>query len=379
MRLQTSVFISASAVFSVGKTYQIMAVSDTELLFWVEAGGKRFYDHANGVIRSRTRVHRAVIPAEILDSAGEYAVCYRRMIERKGDYSVTGPEERERYCFRPIPSEGPVHIYQVADAHQKPDFPQRSAGFFDRLDLLIVNGDTFDYLDRETDFDYLYRLLSDITAGEIPVVFAKGNHDNKGVVAEKLVEYAPTDCGKSYYTFRLGRLWGIVLDCGENCADESPVYGNTVCHHIFREEETEWLRSVIKNAEKEYLADGVEYRIVISHAAITNVRQKPFDIEVELYREWVALVNQMIKPDLMLSGHLHITALSMPGSELDTLGQSCPVIIGANPVGWQTGVLTDYIGCALTLSEKSAEICFTNAERKAVERHCIDLKHEETD
>lgn len=375
MQTGNNIFIASPAVFAVGTNYQIMAVTDEEILFWAEVGGRRFYDHSNGVIRSRKRAHRAIVPMELLNEARTYSVCWRVVRDRKGAYSETGKIERLQYDFNPVPSGGAIRLYQVADAHQKPELPFRSAKYFgEALDLLIVNGDTFDFLDCERDFDYLYRMLSEITGGHIPVVFAKGNHDNKGKLAENLEDYTPTDCGKSYYTFRLGRIWGMVLDCGENCVDESPEYGNTVCHHVMREEETDFIRRVIADAGREYAAEDVEYRLIVSHCAFTNVRNKPFDIEVDLYREWNSLINRNIRPDLILSGHLHITAVSFPGGELDTLGQSCPVVIGAHPVGWQTGVLTDFIGCGITLDGRAASVLFTDASLRVTERKDFGLE-----
>ncbi len=375
MMLTNNPFITDPAVFAVGNDYQIMAVTNEELLFFVEVNGKRYYDHSNGVLRSKMRAHRVVIPMTEVDDARAYVVCFRRVHCRKGDFSETGEIERIEYAFRPVPKTGEICIYQISDAHQKPDLPQKSAMYYGKkLHLLIINGDTFDYCNTEEDFDYLYRLIADVTHGELPVVFAKGNHDNKGVVAEKLAEYTPVRDGKSYYTFRLGCIWGLVLDSGENCVDTSPEYGNTVCHHEFRQEETKYIKDVISRFVQEYAAEGIEYRMIVSHCAINNVRCKPFDIEVDIYQEWVNLINTYIRPDFMMSGHLHITTVCMPDDVLDTLGLNCPVIIGANPVGWQTGILTDFIGCAVSLQKDKVTVRFTDTQQKVVETHTFFKK-----
>lgn len=374
-RTISKVFLYTPAVFAVGNTYQIMAITDEEILYFVEVNGKRYYDHSNGVIRSKTRVHRAVVPMAELDHAKGYTVGYCLVKKRKGDFSETGEVETLNFSFRSIPGMGKINIYQVSDSHQKPSLPHKAGQYYGKdLHLLIINGDTYDYCNQERDFDYLYSIIESITHGEIPVVFAKGNHDNKGVLAENLEEYTPVRNGRSYYTFRLGRLWGLVLDCGENCVDESPEYGNTVCHHYFRLEETEYIKDVISRANEEYLAEGVEVRMIVSHCAITNVREKPFDIEIDIYQEWVDLINQNIHPDFIISGHLHITTVCFPGGELDTLGQSCPVIIGANPVGWQTGVLTDFIGCAVELDGNQVNVLFTDTAFSVVEKHTFERK-----
>lgn len=359
-------------VYAVGKKYQIVVYSDYEMLVGIKAGGRIFYDNSNGVKRSLEKVHKITVPSEIIDSAEKYSVCYTRVIERKGDYTQTQDEVTIEFAFKPIKNNGDIKVYQVADAHQKEIFPEKSARYFgDDTDLLVINGDTFDYLNSPEDFEYLLRMTSEIAHGRIPVVFAKGNHDNKGKYAEKLCDYVGTDCGRSYFTFRLGSLWGMVLDCGENCADETDFYGKTVCHHAFREEQTDFIRSVISRAEKEYLEPGVKTRLIVSHCAFNNVRVKPFDIERGIYEEWTKLINDYIKPDLMISAHLHIARCCLPDSDLNTLGLKVPFVIGSDPVGWQTGKITDFIGLALTISDKNVTVEFTDSALKCLERHVL--------
>ena len=364
------------AVFAVHNNYAVTCLTEKNVLLCLEIGGKRYYDDSNGVIRCRERSHTVSVPIKALDESGKYSVVCRKVVKRLGDYTETLDEVRYDFAFKPVKCGEPINIYQIADAHQKPVFPERAAKFYgDELNLLVINGDTFDYLNKENDFDYLFRLIQNVTEGKIPVIFAKGNHDNRGAFAECLERFSPTFNGKSYYTFRLGEIWGVVLDCGENCVDESPEYGHTVCHHLFRVEETEFIERVIEDRKNEYEAEGVKVRVVISHAAINNVRCKPFDIERDIYGKWVKLINENVKPDFMMSGHLHITRFCLPGDELDTLGLDCPFIIGADPVGWQTGVLTDYIGLAVTIDGQKVKTAFTDSGSNVLERNEFTLKN----
>lgn len=365
--MMENVFISAPAVFAVGRDYQIMAVTDSELVFWVEINGKCYYDHSNGVLRSACRAHRAVVPAEELDSARRYTVCFRMVSDRKGSVPVTGDIQKIDYSFRPVPESGKINIYQVADAHQLSGLPHMTGKFFEEeLHLLILNGDTFDFCHKEQDFDYLYYLASELTGGEIPIIFTKGNHDNRGYLAERLADYTPVQNGYSYYSFRLGNIWGLALDCGECCADQYSEYGNTVCHHDFRMNETAFIERIIENHSQEYEAPGVKYRLIVSHSPITHIRQAPYNIETELYSRWTELINENIRPHFMLSGHLHILEVSYPGGRLDTLGQKCPVVIGSKPVRGAEGGITDFIGCAVTLEEKNVTVRFTDISKNTV-------------
>lgn len=360
-------FLTSPAVFVAGSSYQIMAVADIELLYWVEVNGRNYYDSSNGVLRSACRAHRAIVPMEELNKARGYTVCYRRVLDRKGAVPVTGDIEKIEYSFRPVPEEGKINIYQVADAHQLDKLPHMAGHYFGQdLHLLILNGDTFDFCHKEQDFDYLYYLAESLTNGEIPIIFTKGNHDNRGYLAEKLAEYTPVINGHSYYSVRLGNIWGLVLDCGECCDDEYPEYGHTVCHHAFRLEETGFIKDIIDQAPTEYNSPGVKYRLIISHSPVTHIRQEPYNIERELYSEWTKLINENIQPHFMLSGHLHILEVSYPGGKLDTLGQNCPVVIASKPVCDSARKIIDYVGCAVTLEDQKVSVLFTNSNKNIV-------------
>ena len=55
------------AVFAVGKFYQIIALSGCESMMWVKIGGRCYYDHSNGILRSKKNVHKITVPMAELD------------------------------------------------------------------------------------------------------------------------------------------------------------------------------------------------------------------------------------------------------------------------------------------------------------------------
>ncbi len=174
-----------------------------------------------------------------------------------------------------------------------------------------------------------YEMASRITKGRIPVVLARGNHDTRGRYAEMFSEHFPRRTGNSYYTFRLGNIWGLVLDCGEDKEDTHPEYGGLVCCHDFREKETAYIKQVICQAKEEYDEPDVAHRIVICHIPFTTLGEKDFDIERETYAEWVGLLREHIKPEMILCGHVHTWEIYNCGSERDAFGQSCPTVVGS--------------------------------------------------
>lgn len=317
------------AVFAVKKEYQIMVPVEKPSLMWVQVGDRKFYDAANGIMRSDVEVHRISVPMNVLDEAESYTVCEKEIIERKPYFTETKETSYYKFSFRPVKKTSDIRAYHIADAHNNVDGPIAAAETFGDIDFLIMNGDIPDHSGKTENFNTVYEIAAAVTKGEIPIVFSRGNHDMRGFFAEKFAEYTPGDRLNTYYTFTLGAIWGIVLDCGEDKGDDHPEYGGTVACHVFREKQTEFIKDVIKNKENEYGQNGVKYRLVISHNPFTFVREKPFDIEREVYSEWARLLKENVKPDLMISAHIHKFYIKQPGEDMDSLGQPCPLVVAS--------------------------------------------------
>lgn len=320
------------AVFAVGNTYQIMVPVECETLMWVKIGDNCYFDESNGIIRSHVTLHRMTVPMHELDRHKEYTVCYRKIIERKPYFSETENEEAVTFAFSPV-SGDKIRAYHISDAHNLVENPVAAAKKFEKeygkIDFLILNGDVPDHSGEIKNFDNIYEIVSQITSGNVPAVFSRGNHDTRGIYAEHIAEYTPNQNGNSYYSFRLGNIWGLVLDCGEDKPDSHAEYGNTVCCSYFRRKETGYIENVIKNAANEYNAPNTDYKLIIAHNPFTRSYKEPFNIEEELYSYWAKLLREEIKPDIMLCGHTHELKIDMPGSENDALGQPCPIVIGS--------------------------------------------------
>lgn len=324
-------FDTTPIVYVVGNNYQIMVPVNQETLMWVEVDGKLFYDDVNGILRSNCTTHRMIVPQELLDRAGEYKVCYRIVNQRKPYNSSVSEVFEYKSLFKPVTSEEPK-FFSIADAHNRVDEPVAAAKAFGDMDFLILNGDIPNDAGDTKNFATIHRIASEITYGEIPVVYARGNHDMRGIYAENIVDHTPNDNGNSYFTFRLGKIWGIVLDCGEDKTDAHTEYGSTVCCTDFRRKQTEFLRSVIANAENEYAASGVEYKIVVCHDPFTEYDEnKPSAEDYAIYTEWARLLRESVKPNVMITGHVHQAYITEIGGALDKLGQACPVVVGSAP------------------------------------------------
>lgn len=355
------------AVFAVGNEYQIMVPVTCPSLFWVKIGDKCFYDEQNGIMRSITTVHRVCVPMEILDNAGGYTVCEKEIIERKPYFPTTKETVETAFDFYPVTDKKSIKAYHIADAHSLVDPVVAAAKVYGDFDFVIMNGDIPNHC-GELDFLLtVYEIADKVTGGEKPIVFARGNHDLRGFYAEKMAEYTPSQNLNTYYTFRLGPIWGIVLDCGEDKEDSHEEYGFTVACHPFRVRQTDFIKKVIENRKDEYEADGVKLKLIISHNPFTYLQEPPFDIEKEIFGEWAKLLKENVKPDLMISGHVHGVFFKNPGDDFDHLGQPCPLLIASDVKRAENY----YVGAGIEFCENETNVTVTNSEGKTLQRRKI--------
>ena len=355
-------FICHPTVFAIEDSYQIILPVKSEMLFWVEVDGVKYYDHSCGILVSSTLIHKVALPMKALNRAKKYTVCYKKIIDRKPYFPETEELVEITYKFHPITGRKPIKFYHVSDAHGRVEasVSAAKARFGKDIDLLVLNGDIANHSGNFENICMLYQIASGITEGKKPCIFSRGNHDMRGAMAEKLADFTPTAGGLTYFTFRLGSLWGVVLDCAEDKLDTNEEYGGTICCHEYRLAETEFLKSVVKS--KKYASKGIKHRIVISHLPFTirNFEDDGiFDIENDIFSEWVKLLNDGIKPDLLLSGHFHRCETVLPSDELDHRGQTFPVVIGAKP-GALNGE-SGFSGSAIVFEDNEISLQFTDS------------------
>lgn len=353
-------------------SYYIMVVSDEEALISINIGNKNYYYHSNGIRVSSPGVHRFIIPQEVLNQEKQYTVIIEKMLERKAYFSEIGEKAQKTYKFKPIEKSDNINIYHLADVHGMEKRAIGAVKYIEKdLDLLIMNGDISSSSDTFEDIILTYKITSEITRGEIPCVISRGNHDMRGPNAENLSAYMPGDNGKSYYSFKIGCIWGLLVDCGEDKNDENDAYNKTICCHEFRLEQENAICQIIKNAKNEYDADGINYRFIISHIPFTFKVNPPFDIEKDLYKRWSELIRVNIKPHLMLCGHTHDACVSTSGSEYDELGHPCTVVVGSD---LRKDEENKYVlsGAFLNIKKDRIDITFNN-ENNVIGQYTLEL------
>ena len=340
------------AVFAVSNNYQILVPVTAPSLMWVRIGDRCYYDHANGVLRSKCKVHRMTVPAAVLDQAGEYTICERRIPHRKAYCSKPDPVVETTFAFFSVPLDNP-RAYMIADAHNRVREPISAARTFGAFDFLIFNGDVPENTDSIRSMMTVFRINDVLTGGTKPLLFTRGNHELRGKYAEDYAEYIPSENGKFFYPFRLGSVSGILLDCGEDKMDDHPEYGGTICCHAFRKEQTRFLESCCPDTQ-------AQTRIVIAHSPFTMRFGDPFDIEKDTYTYWSQLLQKNVRPHSMLCGHMHTMKISAQGSDSDYLGHPCTVIVGSKPANGY------FAGTGFTFRRDEIEVVFTDSNGKTL-------------
>lgn len=347
-------------VFAVKNDYQIFVTTHGETIVSVKVNGKLYHDEIAGVMRSKVPVHIVSVPQCELNKAKEYTIIYRRVLKRNY-YGVDLDEPVEiSFNFKPIESDK-INIYHIADSHRlRKSVIEAGKYFGEDLDLLIFNGDVYEC--ELEDFYCQLKFASEITKGEKCVVASRGNHDVRGAFGEDYAKYNPTDNGMPYFTFRVGSVWGIVLDCGEDAADDYPKGSCIPVFRPFKEKQTEFIREVAK--AKEYEEDGIKHRLLISHHPIGMKLPAPYDIDEDLYEEWSKIVYNEMRPELSLFGHTHEAVICEEGGKCDAYGyQKGLAVIGSKP---DFSEKAGFIGCGIVLSDKEPEIFFSDENRNKV-------------
>ncbi len=309
------------SVFRVGKDYQIIFRTVTKGIGWIEIDGVRYTDEECGLLKYGT-VHKICVPGTILDEKKSYTVVFVEYKEKPPYYPKGVETVREEYKFYPCEGDN-FTMFQFADTHGAVDVPLEAYKKYvesnggNDADILVLNGDINDSSATIECFDVSFALAGESVHGTRPVLYSRGNHDTRGDAAENLPDYIPTAFRggrrETFYTFRMGGLWGIVLDCGEDKYDKNVEYGGTIFFDNFRRRETAYLESVLADAENEWNAPGVTSRIAICHVPFVEHFEFPFDVGGEYYEKWTRILSEM-NTDLLLCGHMHEAYFIAPHS-----------------------------------------------------------------
>ena len=302
-QLRPCTFTYGAVVYAVEDDYQIVFSTSDSAVAWVEIGGECYYDLYAGSMKSIDRVHKIEVPQAVLDNAKSYTVCAKQMIYRGPFGGYTGETISQSYKFRPVDTSDGLDYFALSDVHEAVDAAVSAAQA--KFDFIVLIGDMVSMVETERDAQLANELAYGITKGQVPVIYARGNHEIKGEYAEDLWKYVGARGQDYYYTATLGEdVFCVVLDMGEDHEDDWWEYYGTARFDIYRQEQTEFLEEILENGEFE----NYRYRLALCHIPIQHVDNK-FE---SFKQEWTRLLNEM-DIDMCLSGHKHKLWPFIPG------------------------------------------------------------------
>lgn len=238
-----------------------------------------------------------------------YKVVATRVVKMKAYWPEKGlPAESPERTFMTFDRAKPaVSFSAIADTHEDAarvnDLLQ--AVDWTKTDFLVHIGDAFHGLESEDQlFGQWLGPAAWAAAGAKLLMFVRGNHEMRGAFARNLLDYVPTPEGRYYYARDHGPVHFIVLDTGEDKADETNVYAELNKVEAYREEEFAWLERHL--ATEKRVAEA-PFRVILLHQPNWGWARERGD-------EWTALANKG-KIDLVIGGHYHRLRTYEPGSQ----------------------------------------------------------------
>ncbi|MGN0458474.1 MAG: metallophosphoesterase family protein [Eubacterium sp.] len=307
----------------------------------------RLYDENNGRKNGQSIIHTVKVPKEQL-SGNTYKVGSTRVIDELSYGGRLGKTiESEAHTFNDSFDEN-INVLSVSDWHT---FNKKAEQAVEKLgedyQAVVLLGDCAPGLMSENDVvDYIIKFGYDLTKGEMPIIYTRGNHETRGRQAIKLADYLGMD--SFYFTTSLGDYDIIVLDSCEDKEDSHPEYGGMVDYKHYRTEMVNWLNTLQNDKD--------DKTIVFSHA-------REICIEEDLSESALNKINS-INSSLLVSGHEHIYSFDSSNG-LPTLVDGG---VDANGGG-------SYVAALLKLSPDGIDIVCTDNNANNVVNESIEWKN----
>ncbi|MGL6196873.1 MAG: metallophosphoesterase, partial [Thermoguttaceae bacterium] len=234
----------------------------------------KFYEKYHGSILATNTLHTVRVSGLKPNSKYSYKVVTQKLNSWNGGYDIKLDEkvEGESNVFKTFDNTKKSTSFVVLnDIHENNELMRdllASAGLRQTnrdnrdVDFVVYNGDMAHTIESE---DHLFSAFQDtgteIFGETIPLFYARGNHETRGKFACNMSCYFPSKDNRFYYLFRQGPVACIVLDGGEDKADNHWAYFTLADYDDYRQEEADWLKNAIQSKE----FTSADFRIVVMH------------------------------------------------------------------------------------------------------------------
>ena len=293
-------------VYVVEDKYQSVFSTSAEATAWVEIGNKNYYDAYNGSTKKFSKIHKIEVPQDDLDASKRYTVHTQQSIYTGPFGGFLGHDITMAIDFKPVDSSDGLQYLSFSDVHMNDWQTAKTASYVEKYDFLVLAGDLISDVETFDDANFNNLVAYEITQGQIPVVYARGNHDVKGRYGEELHKFVGAKGESFYYNFYLPDTYGVVLDIGEDHDDDWWEYYGTSHYEEYRDAQIAFLQEEV--AKRDF--DAYKYHLGVCHIppVFVNYRHNHIHVKEEMTR----LLNQM-DIDMFLTGHQHQIMIFEPG------------------------------------------------------------------
>lgn len=306
----------------------VCAIFNKPCLAWVEVLDannntvKSIYQVEDGMRNANTELFKFKL--DIPDGKLNYKVVAKEITKfepYKIEYAGTIQSEPIQIAV-PQQKQDSIQCLILNDIHEEKD---SYAFLYDKSqlskkDLVFLNGDSFHYVTNQADLtEKLLKPVGNKFASKTPFVMVRGNHETRGSFARDYKKYFDYPENKYYQAFRMGPIFWVVLDSGEDKPDDHEVYGGTVDYDSYRLEQKEWLTKVLNSKERR----EAKHTLVVTHIPFHHSDDwHGTKHNFECFHE--VLNNN--KVDAVISGHTHKYSFHPPDNN-----HNYYVIIGGGP------------------------------------------------
>ena len=298
---------------------------------------ERRYETVAGRKQARKTLHSIRLKGLRPDTKYRYRIFSQEVSEWKhndkvyyGDIAASNVYSRQPFAFSTLPTSGcDLSFIVLNDIHGRADY---MAGLcrpidFARIDFVAFNGDMSNSTESP---EQLYRDFIDASVGafasETPILYNRGNHETRGVFADRLHDYFPTRNGRHYQLCKVGSVCFLLLDCGEDKPDTDIEYGGLADYDAYRREECEWLRRAVASETFR----NASARVVFLHIPLDGGTWHGSN---HLRNLFLPILNEA-GINIMFSGHTHRYGFHPANDEV-----RFPVVVNGNQ---------SYIRCDMT-------------------------------
>ncbi len=308
----------------------VMWITDEKCTSWVEYGAaeplkQKAYHSEHGLIDADRTIHKIEITGLSPGQSYRYRVCSKEILKFE-PYKVAYGDTvtSEFHTFRTLDRQKEkISFIVLNDIHERNVILESllKMAKSQPYDLVFLNGDILGHIENQQQvIDHVLTPCTELFASETPFVYVRGNHETRGRFARMLPDYIASPRDRYYYSFDHGSVHFVVLDGGEDKADDHGEYSGLVGFDRYREEQKQWLQREIRS---DAFAKA-PYRVVLVH--MPPRPSEDWHGPMDTYNKWRPVLNEG-RIDLMICGHTHRYAVVAPQAGV----QNYPVVIGGAP------------------------------------------------